>query len=78
MKGSYLGPEFSDLQAEKEQVRARDQAWIAAESADEVADNFLVDDITMMAPGMLPVHGREDARKWYEIFREPLVSVTGG
>jgi ketosteroid isomerase-like protein len=68
---------MSNLQTEVERVRARDQAWIAAESADEVADNFLADDITMMAPGMPPVHGREDARKWYEIFREPLVSVTG-
>ena len=68
---------MSNLQTEEEQVRARDQAWIAAESADEVADNFLLDDFTMMAPGMPPVHGREDARKWYEIFREPLVSVSG-
>jgi|TARA_B110000263_G_C15096485_1_gene413237 ketosteroid isomerase-like protein len=53
-----------DLEQEKQELLDLDQAWIDADSVEEV-ERFLSDDIVIMPPDEALISGKEAVLKWY-------------
>ena len=65
-----------DLEQEKQELLDLDQAWIDADSVEEV-ERFLSDDIVIMPPDEALISGKEAVLKWYADFYEVLQDEDG-